>query len=133
MELQELYPNRNILSFRETPTVNGQEALDLQKKTDGTVTILGEVATAPVARWLVQLSQVASKFTVFTHHAKTTNHLVASLRNALLQEGGFTNEVIAEEQVVDTVNFDIHMAKSVDGHRYIERITEIIPYEDAEF
>jgi pilus assembly protein CpaF len=133
LNLRKLYPNRNILSFRETPTVNGQEALDLQKKTDGTVTILGEVATAPVARWLVQLSQVASKFTVFTHHAKTTNHLVASLRNALLQEGGFTNEVIAEEQVVDTVNFDIHMAKSVDGHRYIERITEIIPYEDAEF
>jgi pilus assembly protein CpaF len=133
LNLRKLYPNRNILSFRETPTVSGQEALDLQKKTDGTVTILGEVATAPVARWLVQLSQVASKFTMFTHHAKTTFNLVASLRNSLLQEGGFTNEVIAEEQVVETVNFDIHMVKSVDGHRYIERITEIVPYEESMF
>jgi pilus assembly protein CpaF len=133
LNLRKLYPNRNILSFRETPTVSGQEALDLQKKTDGTVTILGEVATAPVARWLVQLSQVASKFTMFTHHAKTTFNLVASLRNSLLQVGGFTNEVIAEEQVVETVNFDIHMVKSVDGHRYIERITEIVPYEESMF
>ena len=131
LNLRKLYPHRNILTFKETATVSGQEALDLQKKTDGTVTILGEVASAPVARWLVQLSQVASKFTIFTHHAKTSENLVMSLRNSLLQEGGFTNESVAEEQVIDTVNFDIHMNKSVEGHRYIERITEILPwYED---
>ncbi len=133
LNLRKLYPYRNILSFKETATVSGQEALDIQKKTDGTVTILGEVASAPVARWLVQLSQVASKFTLFTHHAKTTEGLVIYLRNALLQEGGFKNEIIAEEQVVDTVNFDIHMIKTPEGHRYIERITEIIPVEDEEF
>jgi pilus assembly protein CpaF len=130
LNLRKLYPSRNILSFKETATVSGQEALDIQKKTDGTVTILGEVATAPVARWLVQLSQVASKFTLFTHHAKTTESLVVSLRNALLQEGGFTNERVAEEQVADTVNFDIHMVKTIEGHRYIERITEIIPLSE---
>ncbi|MDF2589597.1 MAG: cpaF1 [Anaerocolumna sp.] len=133
LNLRKLYPYRNILSFKETSTVSGQDALDLQKKTDGTVTILGEVATAPVARWLVQLSQVASKFTIFTHHAKTTNNLIMSLRNALLQEGGFHNEMVAEEQVVDTVNFDIHMVKTAEGHRYIERITEILPIVDDEY
>lgn len=132
LNLRKLYPYRNILSFRETGTVSGQEALDLQKKTDGVVTILGEVATAPVARWLVQLSQVASKFTIFTHHAKTTESLIVSLRNALLQEGGFTNEMVAEEQVVDTVSFDVHMIKTVEGHRYIERITEILPLHDED-
>lgn len=130
LNLRKIYPHRNILSFKETATVSGQEALDLQKKTDGTVTILGEVATAPVARWLVQLSQVASKFTIFTHHAKTAESLIVSLRNALLQEGGFTNEMVAEEQVIDTVNFDIHMVKTVEGHRYIERITEILPISE---
>lgn len=130
LDLRKLYPKRNILSFRETSTVSGQEALDIQKKTDGIVTILGEVATAPVARWLVQLSQVASKFTIFTHHGKTTESLVTYLRNALLQEGGFNNEKIAEEQVVEAVSFDIHFTKDVEGHRYIERITEIVPYEE---
>ncbi len=130
LNLRKLYPKRNILSFRETQTVSGQEALDIQKKTDGIVTILGEVATAPVARWLVQLSQVASKFTIFTHHAKTSENLVTYLRNALLEEGGFNNEIIAEEQVVDAVNFDIHFTKTVEGHRFIERITEIVPLDE---
>ncbi|NLJ89322.1 MAG: Flp pilus assembly complex ATPase component TadA [Clostridiales bacterium] len=130
LNLRKLYPKRNILSFRETQTVSGQEALDIQKKTDGVVTVLGEVASAPVARWLVQLSQVASKFTIFTHHAKSTDSLVTYLRNALLQEGGFNNEKVAQEQVVEAVNFDIHFVKNVEGHRFIERITEIVPLEE---
>ena len=46
LNLRKLYPKRNILSFRETQTVSGQEALDIQKKTDGVVTVLGEVASA---------------------------------------------------------------------------------------
>lgn len=127
LNLRKLYPNRNILSFRETPNVSGQEGLDLQKKTDGSVNILGEVATEPVAAWLIQIAQVASLFTIFTHHAKTTRDLVISLRNALLNSGGFSNEKVAEEQVADTIRFDIHMNRDVYGHRYIERITEIIP------
>ena len=42
-----------------------------KKKTDGSVNIIGEVATDPVASWMIQAAQVASKFTLFTHHAKT--------------------------------------------------------------
>lgn len=127
LHLRKIYPKRNIVTFREVNDISGQEGLDFQKKTDGAVNILGEVATAPVANWLVQMSMVASLFTLFTHHAKTTKDLVISLRNALLLEGGFSNEYVATEQVVGTIHFDIHMRKSIDGHRYIERITEIVP------
>ena len=132
LNLRKLYPDRNILTFRETASVSGQEGLDVQKKTDGTVTILGEVATAPVASWLVQVSQTASRFTMFTHHAKTTKALIASLRNSLLLAGGFSNEQVAEEQAADAVNFDIHMQKDMHGHRYIERITEIVGKRGAD-
>lgn len=132
LNLRKLYPDRNILTFKETASVSGQEGLDLQKKTDGTVTILGEVATAPVASWLVQVSQTASRFTMFTHHAKTTGKLIGSLRNALLLAGGFSNEQVAEEQAADAVNFDIHMVKDRYGKRYIERITEIISERSAD-
>lgn len=127
LNLRKIYPRRNIVTFRETNTISGQDGLNFQKKTDGTVNILGEVATAPVANWLVQMALVASRFTIFTHHAKTTENLVVSLRNALLLEGGFNNEIVATEQVVDAIRFDIHMKKQLDGHRYIERITEIVP------
>ena len=130
LHLRKIYPTRNILSLRETETVSGQEGLDVQKKTDGTVNIIGEVATDPVAAWMIQAAQVASKFTLFTHHAKTFPDLVTALRNSMLRAGVFKDERTAEEQVVQVLNFDIHLVKDFRGRRYIERITECIPVED---
>lgn len=130
LHLRKIYPTRNILSFRETDTISGQEGLDVQKKTDGSVNIIGEVATDPVASWMIQAAQVASKFTLFTHHAKTFPNLVTALRNSMLRTGVFTDEKTAEEQVVQVLNFDIHQVKDFRGKRYIERITECIPVED---
>ena len=85
LHLRKIYPTRNILTFRETDTISGQEGLDVQKKTDGSVNIIGEVATDPVASWMIQSAQVASKFTLFTHHAKTFPDLVTALRNSMLR------------------------------------------------
>ncbi|GAB6930170.1 hypothetical protein JCM10914A_41530 [Paenibacillus sp. JCM 10914] len=130
LHLRKLYNRRNILSFKETEHISGQAGLDLQKKTDGTVNILGEVASDEVASWMIQMSQVASLFTVFTHHAKTFNDLVQSLRNSLLKSGVFRQEHIAEQQVISSINFDIHLKKDASGNRYIERITECIPWDD---
>jgi pilus assembly protein CpaF len=130
LHLRKIYPTRNILSMRETETVSGQDCLDVQKKTDGSVNIIGEVATDPVASWMIQSAQVASKFTLFTHHAKTFPNLVTALRNSMLRSGVFTDEQTAEEQVVQVLNFDIHLVKDFRGRRYIERITECIPVEE---
>ena len=129
LHLRKIYPTRNILTFRETDTISGQEGLDVQKKTDGSVNIIGEVATDPVASWMIQAAQVASKFTLFTHHAKTFPNLVTALRNSMLRTGVFKDEKTAEEQVVQVLNFDIHQVKDFRGKRYIERITECIPVE----
>ena len=129
LHLRKIYPTRNILTFRETDTISGQEGLDVQKKTDGSVNIIGEVATDPVASWMIQAAQVASKFTLFTHHAKTFPNLVTALRNSMLRTGVFTDEKTAEEQVVQVLNFDVHQVKDFRGRRYIERITECIPLE----
>ena len=130
LHLRKIYPTRNILTFRETDTISGQEGLDVQKKTDGSVNIIGEVATDPVASWMIQAAQVASKFTLFTHHAKTFPNLVTALRNSMLRTGVFTDEKTAEEQVIQVLNFDIHQVKDFRGKRYIERITECIPLEN---
>lgn len=129
LNLRKIYKDRNIISFRETETISGQDGLDIQKKTDGTVNILGEVATDPVAAWMIQMAQVASLFTLFTHHAKTFRDLVYSLRNSLLKTGVFTNEKVAEQQVISVINFDIHLKRDINGRRYIERITECVPLE----
>jgi pilus assembly protein CpaF len=130
LHLRKIYPTRNILSMRETETISGQACLDVQKKTDGTVNIIGEVATDPVASWMIQSAQVASKFTLFTHHAKTFPDLITALRNSMLRAGVFKDEKTAEEQVVQVMNFDIHLVKDFRGRRYIERVTECIPVEN---
>ena len=79
---------------------------------------------------MIQSAQVASKFTLFTHHAKTFPDLVTALRNSMLRAGVFNNERTAEEQVVSVLNFDIHLVKDFKGKRYVERITECIPVQD---
>nr|WP_246208548.1 ATPase, T2SS/T4P/T4SS family [Anaerotalea alkaliphila] len=132
LHLRKVYPLRNILSFKETGSISGQQGLDLQKKTDGSVNILGEVATDEVAVWMLQMAMVASLFTVFTHHAKTTRDLVLSLRNSLLKCGIFRDETVAEAQVVQVLDFDVHLAKDVLGRRYIQRITEIVELREKE-
>jgi pilus assembly protein CpaF len=125
LNLSRVYPDFNILTLRETETVSGQETLDIMKKTDGTVIILGEVASHIAANWLVETSQI-SKMTLCSHHAQTTEDLIDNLKIAQLQVGGFHNEFLAEEQVVKAIHIDIHM-ENTGGHRYISRITEIVP------
>lgn len=130
---RDLYDGRNIVTFREWGSISGKEGLDLQKKTDGSVNILGEIATDEVAAMMVEMAQVASLFTLFTHHAKTAFNLVESIRNSLLKEDVFQNETIAIEQVINILDLDIHLTKDNNGKRYVERITEIIPMERIEY
>ena len=129
LHVRKSYPYRNVVTLQETDAISGQAGLDVLKKTDGVVTIVGEVATDPVAAYMIQTAQVASLFTLFSHHAKKFPDLVMSLRNSLLKTNVFSNERIAEEQIIRVLNFDIHMEKDISGKRYIERITECIPLD----
>ena len=125
--LRKRYPKRNIVSFRETGYISVQEGLDIQKKTDGMVNILGEVATARAGSYMIQMGMSASLFTLFTHHATSTEYLLLTLRNYLMECGGFSDENLAMAQVLSVLKFDVHLMKDASGKRYIQRITEIIP------
>lgn len=132
LQLRRLYPKRNVVSFRETESISGQEGLDFQKKTDGMVSIVGEVASDRQAVLMLQLGQTASLFTMFTHHANSTRNLVWALQNSLLKEGQFSSERMAQQQVVEAVRFHVHLVKDVNGQRYIDYISEILPlYENG--
>ena len=133
--LRYTYPDRNIMTMQETDSVTAQEGLDLQKKTNGSANILGEVATSQAASWLIQTSKVASLFAMFTHHAKTTEDLIIAIRNNLLDVNGgagFQNEKAAEDMVARAINIDVHM-ENIRGHRFMSRITEIIPINDRRY
>lgn len=132
LHLRERYPNRNIVSFKETESIGIQEGLDYLKKTDGNVTIIGEVASMQAVIFLVQVAQNASSFTIFTHHAKDSKSLIHYFRNSLLMQGNFTNDKVALKQAVNAININIKLGKSVTGERYIEKITEIVAVDGEE-
>lgn len=129
--LRELYPTRNILSIQETATVTAAEGQDALKKSDAAVSIVGEVATDIIAARMIQMGQVASIYTIFSHHANTAKDLVFALRNSLVNAGGFSNMQTAEKQVIDVVKCDIHLDYTTDGKRFVERISEIVPLEEG--
>ncbi len=132
LNIRYAYPNRNVLSFRETETISSQEGLDLQKKTSGTCNIIGEVADAQSASWVIQTHGVASRFTIFTNHSNTVYDLITSFRNALMQVNNYRNERSADLMVANAINFDIHLEKT-NGVRRVSRITEIIADETTDY
>ena len=138
MYLREIYPQRNILSVQETPTVTAAELQDALKKSDAALSIVGEVATDIIAARMIQMGQVASIFTIFSHHANRTVDLVHALTNSVVAaSGGTATPATVEPQVIDVIKVDTHLDYDVMGNRYIERITEIIrldsiPYPDRE-
>lgn len=131
LNLRMIYMYRNILSFQETLNVTGQMGMDFQKKTDGHVNILGEVATPSVASSMIQAGHL-SLFTLFTHHAQTADNLVRDIRNSLMKEGMFSDEKSAEHEVIQVLEFNVHLTQRYDGTRYVERITQIIPIEPVD-
>lgn len=124
--LREIYPERNILSLQETMTISMTEAQDALKKSDAAITMVGEVASDPVASNVIQLAQVASLFTLFSHHANKAADLIAAFRNSLVNAKGYDPKT-AMDQVLEVIHMDIHLDYNTAGQRYIERISEIIP------
>ncbi len=118
------FPQRNILTFRETESVDSTEGLDAFRKTDGNCLMMGEVASIQAAALMIELSQVSEQ-QLFTHHAMTTDKLLGYFRNALLRTGTYSDEHMAQEQVAEA--FDIHVLceKKLNGERYIKEISEV--------
>ncbi|MDX8360763.1 hypothetical protein [Cytobacillus sp. IB215316] len=130
--LRELYPERNILTVQETDFVTATELQDALKKSDAAVSIAGEVATDAIAARMIQLGQVASIFTIFSHHANRAQDLVYALRNSLVNAGGFSgNMITAEQQVIDVIRVDIHLNYDTEGNRFVERVSEIVRLEEG--
>lgn len=132
LNLRFAYPKRNIETFQETDTVDAQEGLNLQKKTNGTVNIIGEVANAVQASHIIQTAKVASLFAMFTHHAKTSKDFVDAISNNLLEMKLYADKKDATAETAKVLNVDCHLT-NIKGYRHIERITEIIPVTEAKY
>jgi len=126
LNLRYAYAHRNIVTFQETATISAQDGLNLQKKTNGSVNIIGEVANAIQAGHIIQTAMVASLFAMFTHHAKTAEDWVNAIADNLLQIGLYQDKKDAVRAAAGVLNIDCHLT-NIRGNRHIERITEVIP------
>ena len=131
MNARYAYPNRNIISFCETMNISTQDGLNFQKKTSGTVNMIGEIASAPASSWWVQTCKVASKSGAGTHHGKTIYDTITAIRNDMVKVDHYTDARAVEVMIADALDFDIHMDRT--GFRHLERITEVIPVKEQKY
>ena len=132
LNLQFTYPNRNVFNFAVTESITMEDLYTFGKKCNAQINIVGEAASAEMGVIFVESATVGSEMALGTHHAKTAEDLVLALRDNLTMAGGYNDEKVAEEVVSKVINFNTHMAREKD-HRYIERITEIIPIRDRSY
>lgn len=118
-------PNANSMTMRVSERTPAEEVLAFARKTTGQIFAIGEINSAAVAAMAMDLSKIASQL-LFSAHYITTEHMVADFLNAKLCVGGYSEEKLAEMDVVRCLGFDIHL-KAKQGRRYIQCITEVVP------
>lgn len=131
LAIRELYPWKNVVTVKPTDYVSASQLQDLLKKTDGYLSMVGEVAEDIVAARMIQFCLIASAFTIFSHHAKTDVDLVNGLANSLVACGEYENHDVALSTVLDAIKHNVHL-DFVKGERVIEHISEIVKLNEIE-
>lgn len=127
LNVRKILPDRNIVPFRETDSVSMEELIDGLKKTDANCILLGEVSTEQLAYLSTQLAKITEQ-QLLTCHPTSTEGLISYFRQALMNRGSFADEHLAQEEVVRSINIDVHTCKDTEtGERYIEYVNEILP------
>jgi pilus assembly protein CpaF len=129
--LNDEYWDRNILGTKPSKDMSFEKLIELLKASEAHTILFGETASLEHARHLLNLLLAGTKRIITTGHWPTADELVSYF---VLSLGGYgTSGTQDVEQLVSRLlHIDVHYVKDHDGHRYIDRITEIIPYEMEE-
>lgn len=129
LAIRELYPWKNVITVKPTDYVTSSQIQDLLKKTDGYLSMVGEVAEDIVAARMIQFCLIASAFTIFSHHARDDYSLINGLANSLVACGEYENHDVAMSTVLDAIKGNTHL-DFVKGQRVIAYISEIIKLDE---
>lgn len=125
LNIRNFLPNANSATMRVTEQLRADEVLAFARKTTGQVFAIGEINSASMAAMAMDLSKIASQL-LFSAHYITTDHMIADFVNAKLCIGGYSEELLAQADVIRCLGFDIHLQVR-NGRRYVQYINEIIP------
>lgn len=126
--LNDIYHDKNIMGIRPSERLPFPKLIELLKSTDAHTILFGETSSLEQAKHLINLLLAGTKRVITTGHWPTSDELVAYFVHAL---GGYGSSGFDDTQsmVARLIHLDIHCVKENNGHRHIDRITEIIPYE----
>lgn len=124
--LNDAYNNMNILGTRPSERMSFSKVIELLKASDAHTILFGETASLEHAKHLIDLLLAGTKRVITTGHWPTTDELVSYFVHSMGAYGSSGTEDV-EAMVARLLHMDIHCVKENDGHRHIDRITEIIP------
>lgn len=128
--LREAYPDRNILTVKNTEYISASQLQDLLKKTDGYLSMVGEVAEDIVAARMIQFCLIGSAFTMFSHHGKNDFGLINGLTNSLVASGEYSDHNVAMSTVLDAIKSNVHI-DFIGGERVVQYISEIVKEDEV--
>jgi pilus assembly protein CpaF len=129
--LNDAYYDKNILGTRPSERIDFPKIIELLKSSEAHTILFGETASLEHAKHLIDLLLAGTKRIITTGHWPTTDELVSYFVHSMGAYGGAGAEDV-EAMVARLLHLDIHCVKENDGHRHIDRITEIIPYSRME-
>lgn len=129
--LNDAYLESNILGTRPSERLNFPKLIELLKASDAHTILFGETASLEQAKHLIDLLLAGTKRIITTGHWPTPDELVSYFVHAMGGYGSMGTEDV-EALVSRLLHVDIHCVKDNDGKRYIDRITEIIPFSREE-
>lgn len=129
--LNDAYSDKNILGTRPSESLPFPKLIELLKSSEAHTILFGETASLEHAKHLINLLMAGTKRIITTGHWPTSDELVSYFVHSL---GGYnsSNSENIQAMVASLIHLDVHCIKENDGHRHIDRITEIIPYDSEE-
>src|SRR5690606_13828405 len=102
------------------------------RRTDGTMTIFGEVISDEGVREATKASRIGSYGTWFSYHTMSVDDMMVEGATSLVITGAATNKNDAIREMAKSVNANIHLKNDM-GHRYMERFTQVWPTESKPY
>lgn len=129
LALREIYPHRDTYDVKPTDYITSSQLQDLLKKTDGYMSMVGEVAEDIVAARMIQFCLIASAFTIFSHHGKDDYGLINGLTNSLVASGEYGDHAVAMSTVLDAIKNNVHLYFH-RGQRVVQYVSEIVKLDE---
>lgn len=124
LALREIYPWMNIFTAKPTTYVKNAKIQDTFKKSDGELSMVGEVAEDDVVPNMIQFARVASQATMFSSHHKTDSDLIYGLADSWTSVSSIQRDA-AISAILDCIKINVHMDFN-NHNRVLAFISEII-------